>query len=196
MGFFCFYARIKGADKVVNLEPQQEGSSENTRRYFDKINNIINTTNVYFVDQTFQNFESREKFDVIILHNSINHLNEKACINLEKEEKAQITYKKYFKKMYKISSDNSQIIICDCSNRNFFSDVGLKNPLAKNIEWEKHQNPTIWLKLFEEEGFEKVTLKWSSFNRFGKLGSLLLGNKFFSYFLTSHFCLHVRKKKY
>ena len=196
VGLFCFYARIKGADKVVNLEPQLEGSSKNTSRYFHKINDTINTTNVYLVDQTFQNFGSKEQFDVIILHDSINHLNEKACINLEKEETAKITYKKYVKKMYEISSDNSQIIICDCSNRNFFYDVGLKNPLAKNIEWEKHQNPTIWLKLFEEEGFTKVTLKWSSFNRFGKLGSILFGNKIISYFFTSHFCLHVRKKKY
>ena len=128
------------------------------------------------------------------MHNSINHLNEYACINLKKEKKARNTYKNYFRKLYEITNDNAQMIICDCSNRNFFNDIGLKAPLAKSIEWEKHQNPLTWLKLFEEVGFKKVLLKRSSFNLFGKLGNILLGNKFFSYFLQSHFCLHVRKK--
>lgn len=195
IGLLSFYASVKGANKVINLEPQMKGASENTTNYFNEINDIINTTNVYFVNQTFQDFNTAERFDVIILHNSINHLNEDACINLEKKEKAKNIYKNFINKIYKITTDNAQIIICDCSNRNFFNDIGLKNPIDKNIEWEKHQNPNIWLKLFEEEGFEKVRLKYSSFNRLGKSGNILLGNKFFSYFLTSHFCLHVRKSK-
>jgi len=88
----------------------------------------------------------------------------------------------------------AHIIICDCSNSNFFDFVGLKNPFVPNIEWEKHQSPKTWIKLLEESGFQKLKVKWSSFNRLGKYGKALLGNAFISYFLTSHFCLYARRR--
>ncbi len=194
-GLLSFYIASQQANNVVCLEPELDGSSGNNKNTFNKIASILKYYNITFFNSTFQEFKSLDKFDIVILYNSINHLNENACINLKKEDNARKIYNKYFRKLYKITADNATIIICDCSNRNFFNDIGLMNPLAKNIEWGKHQNPHIWLKLLEEEGFEKVLLKYSSFNRLGKLGNLFFGNKYFSYFLNSHFCLYVRKIK-
>ncbi len=92
-GIFSFYAACRGADKVVCLEPEAEGSSSGVQDTFLKLQRILGALNVSLEKSTFQSFVSDgEKFDVILLHNSINHINEKACINLLKDENSRTVY--------------------------------------------------------------------------------------------------------
>ena len=120
-------------------------------------------------------------------------MNEDACIKLRESKIAKEEYRNIFRKLSKMTSSGSKLIICDCSNKNFFNLMGLKNPFATSIEWEKHQSPEVWAKLLEECGFRKEKIRWSSFNRLGRFGKLIFGNKFLSYFLTSHFCLWMER---
>jgi hypothetical protein len=182
-----------GAKKVVCLEPESAGSSKGIKEKFSSINSEVGFKKVYFIQETFQKYEPSDIFDVVILHNSINHLNEDACIKLKERKIAKEEYRNIFSKLSKMTSSGSKLIICDCSNKNFFNLIGLRNPFAPSIEWEKHQSPEVWAKLLEECGFRKEKIRWSSPNRLGGVGNLLMGNRFISYFMASHFCLWMER---
>lgn len=194
-GVFCFYASIQGAKWVVNLEPECEGCKSG---YIEKsriLREALNVNNVELIDSTIQKYNPvNRKFDIIFLYNSINHLDEKACIDLKTDANARETYKRIFSKIYSIANNNAQIILGDCSNINFFPMVGLNNPIYRTIEWYKHHSPNVWIKLLEECGFSNPVITWTPFNSFRKPGQILLGNKYTSFFLSSHFLLKMDKR--
>ncbi len=194
-GIFSFYAACKGTNLSVVLEPLFEGSDKKTEDTFIKIKqSLFNSKEVKLIRKTFQEYQPKDlKFDIILLHYSINHLDEDACIHLASDEKAQENYRKIFNKLFKISKPGTKLIITDCSNRNFFADLKIKNPFAPTIEWEKHQPPEVWLKLLESSGFREPKIKWLSFRQLRKFGKLFIGNRFMSYFLNSHFLLEMTR---
>lgn len=194
-GMFCFYASIKGALNAINLEPEGDGSTSGVIGKFKTLRDTLHINNVELITSTFQDYNpENQKFDIIILYNSVNHLNENACIDLLKNSSSRIIYKNIFERIGSLSNTNSKIIICDCSNKNFFPLLGLKNPFNRDIEWQKHQSPDVWSKLLKESGFCNPEISWTTFNRLRKVGRLLLGNKLISYFLISHFCLKMDRK--
>lgn len=85
------------------------------------------------------------------------------------------------------------MIISDCSRINFWPLIIIANPFAPSITWNIHQSPYLWLKLLEKIGFVFHKLTWTSPNRLGLIGKLILGNKYFSFFRNSHFNLYVVK---
>lgn len=192
-GIYSFYAACMGAKRVVCLEPEFAGSSKGLKEKFSLINSKLGLNNVYFVPETFQEYEPSDIYDVVISNASINHLNEDSCIKLRESKIAKEEYRNIFRKLSKMTSSGSKLIICDCSNKNLFNLIGLKNPFAPSIEWKKHQSPKVWTDLLEDCGFKRIELRWSSFNRFGRLGNLILGNSVCSYFLTSGFCIWLEK---
>lgn len=195
IGLLSFYSAVMGAKKVICLEPELDGSSSDLINDFDRINRELNLDNINFVQLKFQDFLVEYDFDVVISYNSINHLNENACVKLKYDYDAQEEYRKYFRKLNSITNRNAKLIICDCSNKNFFPAIGVKNPFAKSIDWKKHQSPYVWRRLLIDSGFMVEKIKWSSPNRFNKLGEYLLGNKYLSYFINSHFCIYATKIK-
>ena len=192
-GLLSFYAGIKGADRVLCLEPESDGSSKGVQNSFNRIKNALNLNNVFLSNSLFQDLYTDQKYDIIILHNSINHLNEMACINLSKDANSYNEYLLYFKTMNDLLKQNGRIILSDCSRYNFWNAIGLKNPIDLGIEWEKHQSPYIWSELLSKAGFKISKIKWNSFNRVGKIGKIMLGNLIFSYLLTSHFTIYSEK---
>lgn len=191
---FSCYMAINGAKKVIGLEPEIEGSRNNYISKFEELKEKLNLKNVFLKPLTFQSFDNDgEKFDLILLHHSINHLNENACINLKKSGESQEIYKEIFDRLYSISEDNADIIIADCSNKNFFSFLRLKNPFAPTIEWHKHQSPKEWIKVLEKVGFKNFKIKWLAPSQLGKIGDFLFGNKICSFFIHSHFIIYAKK---
>ena len=195
-GLVSFFAAINGAKKVVCLEPEIDGSTSGVKHKFSVIHNKLGLNNVSLISKTFQDYQTTEKYDIIILHNTINHLNEDMCELLVNSKEAQVVYKTYFEKMHQLTSCNAIIVVTDCSSKNFFNDLGMKSPIMPTIEWKKHQSPYFWLSLMNQTGFRKIKLKWTTFNRFGNTGRRILANRFMSYFLQNHFCLIVRKVNY
>jgi predicted RNA methylase len=194
VGVFSFYAAFRGANWVVNLEPEGAGCKSFYIDKFKALKDALSINNVEIVESTFQDYNpSDKKFDIILLYNSINHLDEEACIHLRNDSGSWDIYKDIYKRMYQISNSHARIIIGDCSNKNFYALVGMKNPIYKEIEWHKHQSPDVWVKLLQECGFIHPAVTWTSFNRFGKVGKVILGNKYASYFLASHFILKMEK---
>jgi Methyltransferase domain len=193
-GLFSLYAAVNEAKKVIILEPEYAGSTTGVINQFNILRDKLRISNIDLLPITFQDYNPMDiKFDIILLNDSINHLEEDACINLRTDINAWNIYKKMMCKISSLSNVSAKIIICDCSNQNLYPSLGLKNPIDNNIEWHKHQSPKIWSKLLKECGFSKPVISWTTFNRFGRIGKFILGNKFVSYFLTSHFCLKMEK---
>ena len=193
-GLHSFYAACMGAKEVVCLEPETEGSRSGTGAKFRKLGGILGCDYVRFEPVTFQAFEpTGKRFDIILLHNSINHLDETACIDLLNSEESKAIYLSMFSKLSSVASSRAKLIVSDCSRYNFFALLGIKNPLAPTIEWYKHQVPEVWVNLLSQVGFVNPRVRWTSFNTLRSLGRVLLGNKLLSYFLRSHFCFTMEK---
>lgn len=99
-------------------------------------------------------------FDVVLMASSINHIDEKMCMELSSNPKARETYMDIFGKLRTLMKNHGKLIITDCSNRNFWGDIGLNNIFARNINWEKHQSPKYWSNLLSSAGFSdpKISL--------------------------------------
>jgi hypothetical protein len=189
-----FYAACMGAGEVVCLEPETEGSRSGMEAKFRKLGGILGYNQVKFEPVTFQAFEPKGKqFDIILLHNSINHLDETACINLLNDEASRTIYLNMCSKLNSLASGGAKLIVCDCSRYNFFALLRIRNPFAPTIEWHKHQAPEVWVDLLSQVGFVNPRIRWTSFNTLRSPGRVLLGNKLLSYFLRSDFCFTMEK---
>lgn len=193
-GLHSFYAACMGAKEVVCLEPETEGSRSGAGAKFRKLSGILGYDSVRFEPVTFQAFDpAGEQFDIILLHNSINHLDETACINLLNDEPSKAIYMDIFSKLSSLASNGAKLIVCDCSRYNFFALLRIKNPFAPTIEWEKHQAPEVWVNLLSQVGFVNPRVRWTAFNTLRSPGRVLLGNKLLSYFLRSDFRFTMEK---
>ena len=191
-GLFTHYAAFKGASRSVCMEPEDDGSTSGVTEKFTKVKEDLNAAGQVELDyRLFQDYDG-EPFDIILLHNSVNHLDEEACESVLTSEESRLTYVGLFEKLNKLLTPNGLVIICDCGRRNFFGDLGLTNPVMKSIEWHKHQQPKVWGELLEKSGFKVETIRWNTFNTLGKFGAMLLGYSIPSYFSLSHFRMYVR----
>lgn len=193
-GQYSFYAAIMKAKHVTCLEPEMEGCSKGTLDKSKKFSGSLLLSNVSLQKTPFQEYDAtNQKFDIILLHASINHLDEQACIKLQYDDNARKKYELIFKKLSKISAPGAKLIITDCSRYNFFAKLGIKNPFAPTIEWNKHQSPEFWSNMLSKYGFVNPQIRWTSFSCLRKIGRLLFGNRFASYFITSAFLLVMEK---
>lgn len=196
-GLLTFYAAIKGAKKAVCLEPEQEGSTNGMiKGYYDLRMQFPETLPVELRSLKLQDYlqqSASEMYDVIIMHNSINHLDEEACIHLLKSDACYKRYLTIFKNVFRVIKRGGVLIITDCSCNNFFNDIGVRNIFVPTIEWHKHQQPGTWISLLEEAGFRNAKVKWLSPNRLRKPGRLVMGNYFMSYLTRSYFKVKMEK---
>lgn len=196
------FAALNGARKVVFLEPSLDGSSKNIVDKFLSYKKRYNLDNIDFYPLTLQQYYEKtpETFDIILSHNSINHFDEPACINLKKDPGALQKYQNLAQMISSLAKPGSMLIIADCTSQNLFAHLPVKNPLAATIEWYKHQAPEEWVKVFTHAGFSEPEVHWTIsaiFRNSGisKLCRYLLDNRYVSYVTIGHFTLFMRKKE-
>lgn len=189
-GLHSLYAALNGAAKVICLEPGAQGAmAEYSQPSGVRTNDVLGAS-VQVLPLTIQEFDpGMERFDVILLHNSVNHLDEQACMKLPDDVGSARSYKVIFEKLSSIAKDGALIIITDSSSKNFFALVPLRNPFAPSIEWEKHHRPSVWIALLESTGFTNVGTYWIVPQRLGSIGQQLFGNGPCTFFLSSYFRL-------
>jgi len=191
-GLISFYAAIQGAREVVCIDPGLAGSSIGIKRQFELLSQELCLETVSFYSNRFQDFNFKDKkFDLILMHNSINHLDENACVKLNFDLKSEMKYHLIFDKISSIMCEGAKLIIVDCSRKNFFNLLGLKNPFSPEIEWYKHQTPHLWIQLLSSHAFTNPQIRWMSFS--GIHHGLLLNNYYVSYLLNSHFIIIMNK---
>jgi SAM-dependent methyltransferase len=196
-GRFCFYAACAGATEVVGLEPDADGSSSAhnmTGTAFERMSQMVDKPNVRLVRDTLQDYRrDGELFDVVLLHAAVNHLDEDACTRLHEDEAAREAYGEIFDKVAQLMKPGGTLIVVDAARRNFFGDLKLTNPVARTIEWHKHQSPQLWTKLLQRSGFVAPRVRWSTLNSLRAAGRLLLGNRVAAYFMASGFVLTMQR---
>lgn len=196
-GLLSFYAAVKGAQKAVCLEPEVDGSKNGMiKGYQDLRREFPEPLPVELIPLTLQEYMHQsgdEIYDVVVMHNSINHLNEEACIHLLKNDASYGAYLTILKNVFRIMKKGGVLIARDVSCNNFFSDIGVKNMFMPTIEWHKHQKPGTWISLLKEAGFRNPTVKWLSPNRLGRPGRFVMGNSFMAYLTRSYFKITMEK---
>jgi SAM-dependent methyltransferase len=195
------YAACSGAQEVVALEPEVEGSAEGARARFGNLVKTLNLTEkVKLYSARIQDYDSGGRlFDVFLSFNSINHLDEQACIDLHRDQAAWETYRRLLQKISDMAAPGAAFVITDSARRNFYADLGLRSPFNSKIqEWEKHQSPALWAALLREVGFEEARIGWRPTNRvperWRSLSETLIDNRWAAYFLSSRFYLIARKR--
>lgn len=194
-GLFSFYAAQQGAQEIVCLEPESAGGVMGMNERFVHTRNQLGLGDRIRLEPIMlQDFEAPDDyFDVILLHHSINHLDESACIHLLEDERCKETYRAIFARLYALAAPGATLIACDCARENFFARLGVKNPFAPTIEWHKHQAPEVWSTLLQDVGFQESRIGWTSLAHLYEVGRILTANRLASYFFTSHFCLTMKK---
>lgn len=194
-GLHSLYGACMGARQVICLEPELAGSTRGTLNKLIKLSQSLPQYNIIPQAVTFQDFDSSDQtFDIILLYNSINHLDEEACINLQHSDSARNRYNLLFQKLGQLAAKGAKLIIADCSRYNFFALIGLRNPLAPNIGWRGHQSPNYWSKMLRDFSFINPEIRWTSPSNRLLIGRLFFRNRFMAYFTTSHFSLIMEKK--
>ena len=192
-GVFSFWMAANGARSVTSIEPELEGSAGGMWGTFDHIKRQMGLDNVTLERTTLQNFEGGGRsFDVILMHNSINHLDEGACLRLPDADAAE-TYRSLFRKCLRLTDRQGTVVIADCSRHNLFGTIGIRNPLAPSIDWRVHQTPRVWRELLEQSGFSVQRLSWTTLSALRYPGVWLLDNPLAAYFLFSHFSMVLRR---
>jgi len=193
-GRMALWTAAHGARHVVGLEPEVEGSSAGMQDAFRRVAEQAGLQDrVTLVTARLQDYDpGEERFDVLLLLASINHLDEQACMRLHFDEQARRRYHEHFRRLAALAAPGAVLVAVDADRRNLWGHLGVRNPLAPTIEWDKHQAPRLWARLLADVGFEAPRIRWGTLNTLRAPGQALLGNRLCAYALTSEFCLHMR----
>lgn len=192
-GIVSFPPAILGAKQVVSLEPELDGSAEGFNDRFHAVADELNLSNVNLKRITLQDYDYAEgPFDFVVMYNVVNHLDEDACISLLESEESRARFNEIFRNLYENLNPGAEVIISDCARSNLYSALGVKNPFAPTIEWEKHQDPNVWITEMEKVGFVKKWSRWNPLHSFGPLRPFCR-NAVVGYLTNSHFIFSVTK---
>ncbi len=187
-GVHSYYAAARGAAKVTCLDPIEDGSNPAMEGHYAHLEQRVGGP-VEKVRSRFQDHQVYDPYDVVIVHNAINHLDEDACAALPDDERARESYKVIFKALRVQLRTGGFLVVADCARRNLLGDLNLHNPIAPTIEWHIHQQPETWLALMSKAGFARGGIRWNAHWRLGRPGQLLLGNRLGAYATSSHFTI-------
>lgn len=194
VGLASTYALLHGARHATLLEPEAAGSRSTVVERAHALRDDMNFQDrETIITETLQNFSGEgAPFDIAVLEASINHLNEDEVENLHVSEASRVRYRAIIDKLSSMLRPGATIVISDCARRNFFGDLGLRNPLTPTINWNKHQQPRTWIVLLRSCGYVEPKVRWGIHASLGPLGRVLLGNALAFYFLSSYFILTMR----
>ncbi|MBM3825062.1 MAG: hypothetical protein FJ404_19655 [Verrucomicrobia bacterium] len=144
LGLFAGLASALGAKRSVCVEPGGHGASDTIRHSnLEGNGSWMEGHGVELYRDNLTEFGSRARaqgwtFDVILLHNVINHLDEAACQVLHQSEAARLAYLESIRQMSELAAPQAWLILCACARNNLFPDLHLRNPFMPTIEWHKH----------------------------------------------------------
>lgn len=189
-GALALWAGLHGASHVLGIEPEGDGSTQGTLAAFREatteldLDGVVDARASFLEKLTFAD----GPFDIVVLFNVINHLDEEAVVELHASEDAVARYMTALRHLRSLMVAGGVLIVADCGRRNFWNDFGLRNPLMPTIEWHKHQQPGVWESLFRQAGFSRLDLRWSPMYPLGVVSD----NWPLHYFTISHFTLRLR----
>lgn len=188
-GTWAIWTAMNGAFSV-GIEPEGDGSKQGTLESFRRNIKMLELEGrVEAYSSTLQDFSwEKRKFDVVVMYNVINHLDEEAVKTLHKNEPMAARYVDLLKGLRARVRTGGTVVVADCARSNLWPHLGLRCPFAPWIEWEKHQDPSQWIRVFERAGFKVASRRWSPYYGIRTLSA----NSLFHYLTCSHFTLQFR----
>lgn len=189
-GAFAIWAGLHGARDVLGIEPETDGSTAGTLAQFRESLANLDLVGCVRAQQKYLSElgPTDGPFDVAILYQVINHLDETATLDLHKNPESVARFVTTLSHLRSLLNDGAHLIVADCARRNFWNDLGLVNPLMPTIEWEKHQPPRVWATVLEKCGFRLVRTSWSPMYPLGTITQ----SRIIHYFTISHFCMYLK----
>lgn len=189
-GTYALWAAIHDADYVLGIEPESDGSTGGALAQFRSIAGELDVHGTVRCESALlEDLDApAEPFDVVLMYNVINHLDEDAVGRLHEDPAAVDRFTDRLAILPRLVRPGGTLIVADCGRRNFWGDRGLRSPVTPSIEWDKHQEPEVWVSVLERLGFELRDLRWSPWFPFGPLSS----NRRVQYLTASHFVLRLR----
>ncbi|HEY8572876.1 class I SAM-dependent methyltransferase [Phenylobacterium sp.] len=189
-GAFPIWAGLHGAKRALGIEPETDGSTAGTFRQFREAIATLGLANVVEAQRKYLSELTPDDgpFTAVILSQVINHLDEAATIDLHKNPESMSRYVATLTHLRSLMAEGADLVVTDCDSRNFWNDIGLRNPLMPTIEWEKHQPPYIWAEAFSRSGFRLAQTTWSPMYPLGRATE----NWPVHYFTISHFCMRLK----
>lgn len=191
-GVFSAFAAVTGAKHVTALEPEAAGSTAGYTTKIRRCRQWMNLPNFEVCGSTIQEYRSNARlYDVVLLYNSINHLDEPCCMALLDDPHAYHAYQGIFRKIVSMMRPGAVLVLADCSRYNAFAMLGLRPPLAPYIEWHKHHTPATWIELLTPLGLGQPSVDWTRYHPLRHMRGLA-ANAVFNFFTSSHFRLVMR----
>ena len=197
-GFLTASSALRGATRIVALEPEAAGSTTGVQDGFAQMSQAVGLPDtIEYKNITFDQFcdsYDGQPFDYILMNDVINHLDENATTRLHRPDALaeKAAFVSIFEKMYRLLLPGGVLSASDLGRYNFWNAIHLTNPVAPTIEWHKHQQPIIWARLLAKAQFDSLKIKWCTACRLRKL-SFLLARKWPAYFHTSAFVITAHK---
>jgi SAM-dependent methyltransferase len=192
-GAWAIWAALQGATKAVGIDPEANGSTRGTLDLLRTNVEILGLEKqVEAYASTLQDFAANAsagtQFDIVIMYAVINHLDEEAVVTLDQDERMVERFLRILRPLRAITRTGGTVIVSDCARSNLWPDLGMGSPFDKSIEWSKHQNPPVWIRVFERAGFKNVTWYWSPIYPLGRLST----NSLVQYLTRSHFVIQFK----
>ena len=197
-GLASCYAAAAGAEEVVAVDPYTDGARTEAEVAFEGLRDAIGTAGARVrlerraIDDVLPQLGV---FDVIVMHNSVNHLDEAACRVMHRDARARDRYRAFFEALATHASATSALVVADCTRLNIFRWLPGRNPLAPTINWEIHQRPGMWAALLSEVGYDDFRIRWDAPRPLGRLGQLVLGNAVGGFIANGHFVMTATKTR-
>jgi SAM-dependent methyltransferase len=187
-GAWAIWTALNGAMKSIGIEPEGDGSTKGTFDTFqENIRSLGLGNRVEAYRCTLQNFGWCDgQLDVIVMYNMINHLDEDAVEVLHQSEQMAARYVDLLRVVRAKLKLGGCVVVADCARSNLWAQLGLRSPFDAAIEWDKHQNPSVWIRIFERAGFKNSNCRWSPIYPIGRLST----NVAAQYVTRSHFVLN------
>jgi|GEM_PF-3566726 len=195
-GLTTIWLAMQGAQRVVSMEPEMEGSTSGVIQLQRDRLNKLSLRQVEFVTTDFQHYEPDEKFDIVVSNASINHLDESEKNAMHDRDTFE-SFVVIAKKMKELLNPDGVAVITDASRHGFFSlarAFGMPKRLcyySKTIEYKIHQNAGTWKKIFLEGGFRGIEIEHPIPHAFRHVEPLF-NNAVASFFLQGSFILRAR----
>ena len=186
-GIASFFVNdLEKSCECVIVDPLEDGSSKLMYLQYQKMSKIYNK-DIKFHKGYADTLPENEKFDLILMHNSINHIGEDIIADIDNNQKSYMEYLRRVNMILMRAKSGATIIITDCSSKNLWNDLKIKNIFAPTINWKLHKKPIEWQKMLEDLGCEHVVTKWTARRELLLFGKFLFANKLVSYMVNSAF---------
>src|SRR5215470_4369117 len=116
-GMISLWMLSAGARSVVSLEPEADGSSHDAAATIEKHARALGLDSGRWSvrRETFQSFKPDRPFRAILSQDSVNHLDEDACVRLLDDPSARRTYRDLFARMADMLESGGHVILADCA---------------------------------------------------------------------------------